>query len=126
MINKGSIKITEGIKIEVTPIFVGVEKFVQNRFLFEYTIVISNVGDKWAKLLERHWVIIDSEGISSEVRGEGVVGYFPELNPGESFKYKSFCPINTKWGTMEGSFQMIRNNGELFDVEVGRFYLISE
>jgi ApaG protein len=96
-----------------------------NRFVFSYRIVITNEGEKWAKLLARHWIIINAEGDREDVEGPGVVGFTPELYPGESFEYASSTPLNTNWGTMEGSFNMMREDGEKFDAKVNRFYLIS-
>lgn len=119
-------QITDGIRVQVYPEYLESESQPgDGKFLFAYTIIIRNEGDEWAKLLTRHWKIIDSEGYLEEVRGAGVVGYTPELEPGEQFKYTSFCPLSTPWGTMEGTFQMIRRDGTEFDAEVGRFYLFS-
>ena len=119
-------KITNNIKISVNPVFIPAEQTpMDGRNYFAYTITITNLGEEWAKLLNRHWIIIDSEGNTEEVIGEGVVGYFPELEKDQSFTYTSYCPITTDWGTMEGFYQFIRRNGSLFDVEVPRFYLIS-
>ena len=76
-----------------------------------------------AQLLTRHWIIIDAEGNQEEVRGPGVVGQTPTLAPGEGFKYTSYCPLPTPWGTMEGSYRMQRPSGEVFDAKIARFYL---
>jgi ApaG protein len=116
--------ITEGIKIEVTPEYIPQQSYPdKNEYLFAYTVVITNTGDKWAKLVSRHWIIINADGDLEEVQGPGVVGYTPELAPGQSFEYTSFCPLNTNWGTMEGTYKMVRNNGDTFDAKIERFYL---
>lgn len=91
--------------------------------VFLYTITIANQGDLTARLLSRHWLITDGDGNTQEVRGEGVVGLQPQVKPGENFKYSSFAVINTPIGTMQGSYQMINEKGELFDAEIPSFRL---
>ncbi len=121
-----STTITSGIKINVEPEFIQEEYSLDGkRNLFSYRIEITNVGDKWAKLINRHWIVIDADGKKDEIKGAGVVGYTPELSPGASFTYTSYCSIDTEWGTMEGSFEMQRNNGERFKAMIDRFYLVS-
>lgn len=93
-------------------------------FVFRYQITISNVGDAPARLLSRHWVIVDSDGGQEEVRGRGVVGEFPKLEAGESYSYVSYCPLQTSWGTMEGSYTFEREDGSRFDAAIGRFFLV--
>ncbi len=118
--------ITGGIRVQVFPEYIPEQSNPDlNRFSFSYRIVITNEGSEWAKLISRHWVIINSDGDREEVEGPGVVGYTPELSPGESFEYSSVCPINTGWGTMEGTYHMIREDGSMFDVKIARFYLVS-
>lgn len=115
---------TEGIRIEVFPEFIPEQSLpTENKFVFAYRVVITNEGTGKAKLVSRHWIIINADGDREDVKGQGVVGYTPELEPGESFEYTSFCPLNTNWGTMEGTFKMKRDNGEEFDAEIARFYL---
>lgn len=93
------------------------------RFVWGYRIAVTNHSSQRVQLLARHWVIIDAEGNREDVRGPGVVGQTPTLAPGQTFKYTSFCPLSTEWGTMEGSYQIQRENGESFDVKVNRFVL---
>jgi ApaG protein len=95
----------------------------QNQYLFSYTITISNVGEETAQLLSRHWVITDAEGEVQEVRGPGVVGEQPVLEPGMSFEYTSYCPLATNVGTMQGSYTMVRPDGETFDAQIAPFTL---
>ena len=115
---------TEGIRVGATAYFLPEESDAdQRRFVFGYTIVIANQGDAPAQLLSRHWVIIDAHGRREDVEGEGVVGHQPRLAPGEAFKYQSFCPLRTPWGTMEGTYRMRRDDGREFDAAIGRFYL---
>lgn len=117
--------ITDGIKISVSPEFVNQEELSQGaKFVFSYRVDISNVGGDWAKLLSRYWKIIDSDGNKEEVKGAGVIGYFPELKPGQSFTYTSYCPLQTDWGTMEGHFDMVRKDGTTFQAKIDRFYLV--
>lgn len=126
MPNKSSITITNGIKIHVQPDFVQEENSNDGKKnLFSYRVEITNEGEEWAKLIYRHWIIINADGFKEEVRGAGVVGYTPELNPGASFTYTSYCPLDTEWGTMEGYFEMVRKNGETFKADINRFYLVS-
>ena len=118
--------ITNGIKVQAFPSFVPEQSDPRTRrYFFSYKIIITNEGDETVKLLSRHWVIINAIGDREDVNGPGVVGYTPELNPGESFEYASFCPIDTNWGTMEGSYTMQKRDGEMFDAEIARFYLVS-
>lgn len=93
------------------------------RFVFAYTITILNRGTVPAKLLSRHWIITDAEGRRQEVRGEGVVGEQPHLQPGESFRYTSGAVIETPVGTMEGSYQMLADDGCQFDAPIAPFRL---
>jgi len=95
----------------------------EDKYLFGYTIVVANQGDVPVQLVSRHWIIIDAEGEREEVKGPGVVGQTPRLEPGQAFKYQSFCPLRTPWGTMEGTYQMRRDEGTMFDVQIGRFFL---
>ena len=91
-----------------------------------YRVTVSNESDRWVKLLSRHWIIIDAEGNREDVKGDGVVGYQPELKPGDTFTYTSYCPLDTDWGTMEGTYKMLNEDASTFEVEIGRFYLVAE
>lgn len=95
----------------------------QDRYVFAYTVTITNTGTIPAQLVSRHWVITDAENKVQEVRGLGVVGEQPLLKPGESFEYTSGTAINTPVGTMYGSYQMVAEDGEHFDAEVPVFTL---
>jgi ApaG protein len=124
--NTSSDTTTEGVRVRVIPQYIPESQTPgDGRNYFAYTVIISNVGEEWFKLLSRHWIIINSEGDTEEIVGEGVVGYFPELNPGESFTYTSFCPIDTDWGTMEGFYQFIKSDGTMFLAKIARFYLVT-
>ena len=95
----------------------------ENHFHFAYHITISNVGTETAQLISRHWVITDADGDVQEVQGPGVIGEQPILEPGVSFEYTSFCPLKTNVGTMHGTYQMVRANGESFDARIAPFTL---
>lgn len=116
--------VTEDVRVQAYPAYVPDQSNPAKReFLFSYRIRISNEGKETVQLLSRHWIIINANGEQHEVRGSGVVGKLPKLTPGDSFEYSSFCPLDTEWGTMEGSFEMQREQGERFQVAIGRFFL---
>jgi ApaG protein len=96
----------------------------QQSYVFRYKITMSNVGEERARLLSRHWIIVDGEGHREEVRGRGVVGEYPQLEVGESYSYVSYCPLQTSWGTMEGTYTFERDDGSRFEVAIGRFFLV--
>lgn len=93
------------------------------RYFFAYRIHITNIGSVAAQLVSRHWIITDAAGKVEEVRGLGVVGNQPLLQPGESFEYSSGCPLPTPVGTMKGSYQMIAEDGTRFDAPISEFVL---
>ena len=94
-----------------------------DRYVFAYTITINNSGAIPAKLLNRHWLITDANGKVQEVRGEGVVGEQPHLNPGEHFEYTSGAVLETPVGVMEGEYEMITDEGDTFLAPIDRFSL---
>jgi ApaG protein len=117
-------RVTEGVRVGATAYYLPEHSDPDDdRYTFGYTVVIANDSDSAVQLLSRHWIIIDSTGHRDDVRGPGVVGQTPRLEPGQVFKYQSFCPLSTPWGTMEGSYEMRRENGEVFHAAIGRFYL---
>jgi ApaG protein len=95
----------------------------EQRYVFAYTITIRNEGDVPAKLLTRHWIITDANGRVQEVRGDGVVGEQPYLKPGQGFRYSSGAVIETPVGTMQGSYQMLADDGAKFDAPIPAFRL---
>ena len=122
----GSETVTDGVRIRVVPSYLAAQSEpAQGKYLFAYHITISNEGEKRAKLKNRYWLIVDAQGQRHEVKGPGVVGQFPDLATGEKFEYSSFCPLETQWGTMEGSYEMEREDGSTFNAMVTRFYLVS-
>ena len=94
-----------------------------DRFVFSYTISISNLGQVAARLISRHWVITDAYNHIQEVRGQGVVGEQPMLQPSQSFEYSSGTVLATQVGTMRGSYQMRGEDGSEFEVEIPEFVL---
>lgn len=93
------------------------------RYVFAYTVRVSNEGAEPAQLRSRHWIITDGTGRIEEVRGPGVIGEQPYLEPGEAFEYTSGCVLETPRGTMEGSYQMERPDGTEFDAMIAPFEL---
>jgi ApaG protein len=95
----------------------------EQRYVFAYTITIRNEGQVPARLLTRHWVITDANGKVEEVRGDGVVGEQPYLKPGQGFRYSSGAVIETPVGSMQGSYQMLADDGAQFDAPIEPFRL---
>jgi ApaG protein len=95
----------------------------QSRFAFAYTVTVSNTGELPAKLLSRHWVITDGDGRVQEVRGAGVVGQQPLIDAGASHTYSSGTVMTTRVGIMQGSYQMLAEDGKRFDALIAPFRL---
>jgi ApaG protein len=93
------------------------------RYVFAYTITLRNAGSVAAQLISRHWIITDAQGLVQEVRGLGVVGAQPLLQPGESYEYTSGASIATPVGTMRGSYQMLAEDGTRFEAPIPEFTL---
>ena len=96
---------------------------LEGAWVFEYTVRITNHGSDTVQLASRHWIITDALEHVEEVKGPGVVGEQPILEPGESFKYSSWCPLKTPIGTMRGTYQMVGAGGNEFDIEIAPFAL---
>jgi ApaG protein len=95
----------------------------ERKFVFAYTITLRNEGRVPAKLLTRHWIITDANGKVQEVRGDGVVGEQPHLQPGQGFRYSSGAMIETPVGAMQGSYQMVADDGARFEAPIAPFRL---
>ncbi len=118
--------VTRQIEVTVEPNYLPDRSSAdKNQFFWSYTIVIRNRGPETVQLRTRHWVITDASGRSQDVRGEGVVGEQPVLGPGEHFEYTSGVPLPTPSGFMTGSYEMVTETGEKFDIEVPTFSLDS-
>jgi ApaG protein len=115
---------TRGVVVTVYASYVPEQsRPTEGRWFFSYRIRIANRGPEAVQLLNRHWIITDANGVVEEVRGPGVIGEQPHLSPGESFEYTSFCPLATPFGTMEGSYELITDDGERFWAKIGLFTL---
>ncbi len=115
---------TEDITVTVRPVYLdGQSDMIAKKFVFAYFIRIENNSKEKVQLLRRHWHINHSSGRVEEVDGEGVVGKQPLILPSESHEYNSYCVLETFEGSMEGTYQMKRSNGELFNVTIPRFVL---
>ena len=118
--------VTRGIRVTVMPQYLADRSSPEDeRFFWAYKIEIVNLGTVTVQLRSRHWKITDGHGNLQEVRGPGVVGEQPTLKPGERFEYTSGVPLPTPTGMMTGSYQMVGENGENFDVEIPAFSLDS-
>lgn len=112
------------IRIDVQTAFLAEQSAPHdNRYAFSYTITIRNEGEVAARLTARHWIITDANGKVQEVRGPGVVGEQPHLKPGQGFRYSSGAVLETPVGTMQGSYQMVTDDGVPFDAPIRPFRL---
>jgi len=117
---------TEGIRVTVRPAYVpGDSAPAQGRYVFAYQVTITNEGTEPVQLRTRHWIITDAVGKIQEVKGDGVVGEQPRLEPGASHEYTSFCVLESPRGTMRGTYQMFRDGGSSFDAEIPLFSLVA-
>ena len=116
---------TDGVRVEVRAHYSPPHSNPRgSEWFFLYSIRISNQGSATVQLTDRHWIIIDGSGHTEEVRGEGVVGAQPVLEPGESFEYTSGCPLPTPFGSMTGTYRMQREDGIEFQAEIALFELV--
>ncbi|WP_164007241.1 Co2+/Mg2+ efflux protein ApaG [Pyxidicoccus trucidator] len=115
---------TDGIRVTVKPTFWPERSSPEaGQFAFMYTVEIANEGSAPAQLKSRHWVITDATGKVEEVKGEGVVGRQPSLEPGERFEYTSWAMLRTPFGTMRGTYDMVRPDGATFEARIAEFAL---
>jgi ApaG protein len=116
--------VTNGIRVEVISQHSAENsRPSQGEWVFQYTVRITNLGSDTVQLVSRHWIITDAVEHVEEVRGRGVVGAKPTLEPGQSFKYSSWCPLKTPTGMMHGTYQMVGSEGTKFDIEIAPFAL---
>jgi ApaG protein len=121
----GSHTTTRGIAVRVRPVYDPQQSNpFEKRYLFRYFIDVTNHSAQPVQLISRYWHIKDADANTHEVHGEGVVGLQPNILPGQTFRYNSFCPLHTPWGTMQGHFVMRSENGDEFNATVARFYLV--
>lgn len=115
---------TRNIEVEVEPFYLAERSDPDDsRYVWGYRVTIANNSDELVQLLARYWRITDASGRVEEVRGPGVVGEQPELNPGDSFQYTSGCPLRTSSGFMVGSYTVRSGAGEFFEVDIPAFSL---
>jgi ApaG protein len=116
--------ITHGIRVTVQSLYLADQSSPEDeRYVFAYTVAISNEGQLAAQLRTRHWIITDGRGKVEEVRGDGVVGEQPRLEPGEAFQYTSGCVLTTPVGEMHGTYRFHRDDGSYFDATIAPFSL---
>lgn len=116
--------VTNGVRVEAESQYAAsLSQPFQGLWSFHYTIRITNEGEETVQLLSRHWIITDANGLVDEHQGEGVVGERPVLAPGESHSYRSGCSLKTSSGVMHGTYSMVTEGGEHFDVEIAPFAL---
>ncbi|MFZ3086865.1 MAG: Co2+/Mg2+ efflux protein ApaG [Methylotenera sp.] len=110
------------VKVEVT--FIPDQSDVEhNRYAFAYHVIITNTGNIAAQLISRHWIVTEADGEKQEIKGLGVVGAQPLLNPNEQYEYTSGTVINTPMGEMHGTYQMVAEDGTQFDAIIPVFSL---
>ncbi|MBN9236860.1 MULTISPECIES: Co2+/Mg2+ efflux protein ApaG [Phyllobacteriaceae] len=116
--------VTRDIRVEVEPFYLEDRSDpAEGRYFWGYRVTIDNRSDEFVQLLSRYWHITDGTGHVEEVRGAGVVGEQPELNPGDSYQYTSGCPLSTPSGIMVGHYTMRNARGERFDIAIPAFSL---
>lgn len=116
---------TRGVIVRVAVSFMPEQSEpARGRWFWSYHIRIENEGSRAVQLLARHWLITDGRGGKHDVRGEGVVGEQPVIEPGQSYDYVSGCPLQTPTGSMEGSYHMVAEDGSTFEAAIPRFPLI--
>jgi len=121
-----NVAVTRGIAVRVAVSYLAEQSDPSSvRWFWSYHVRIENSSDRAVQLLSRAWTIVDGRGTVHEVVGEGVVGEMPLIAPGSSFDYVSGCPLDTPEGAMSGTYRMVDENGESFDIEIPKFELLS-
>lgn len=119
-------QVTRGVRVKVTPAYLDDQSDPDlGRFLWSYTVTIENRGNETVQLISRYWHITDAMGRIQEVRGPGVVGAQPVIEPGKTFEYTSGCPLPTASGAMSGRYHMRSASGESFEAQIPAFLLES-
>jgi ApaG protein len=117
-------RVTRGVRVQVEPAYLDDQSDPESgRYLWSYTVTIENRGSETVQLISRYWHITDAMGRIKEVRGPGVIGAQPVLEPGQVFEYTSGCPLPTTSGAMSGCYQMRAASGEAFEAEIPPFLL---
>lgn len=116
---------TEGIRVDVRATYVPEHSDpAARRWFFVYEITIQNIGERTVQLMSREWIITNADGKVEKVRGPGVVGHQPTLRPNEGFQYSSGCPLDTPFGSMKGTYHMVKAGGGGFEVDIAEFALV--
>lgn len=116
--------VTHGVRVAVEPSYDPQRSDPRGgTWFFLYTVTITNERSDTVQLLHRHWIVKDEQGRVEVVRGPGVIGQQPILQPGESFNYTSGCPLRTATGTMKGSYRMVTDQGDPFEADIAPFVL---
>ena len=116
--------ITQKIRVEVLSQYSAENsRPLEDEWVFQYRVRITNQSEETVQLLSRHWIITDGFDQIREVKGPGVIGEQPVLEPGQSFEYSSWCPLKTPTGMMQGTYQMLRTDGSQFDIDIAPFAL---
>lgn len=119
-------KTTRGVRITVRPVYLDEQSLPsEQQYVWAYQVRIDNTGDETVQLINRHWKITDAQGAVQEIKGPGVVGEQPVLEPGDSYEYTSGTPLSTPSGLMQGWYEMETADGERFNVDVPMFSLDS-
>ena len=119
-----STALTRGIRVTVNSFYLAERSSpATQQYAFAYTVRIANEGGQVSQLRSRHWIITDGDGKVQEVRGDGVVGAQPVLQPGQHFEYTSWCMLATPHGSMHGTYQMVTDGGDEFDAAIAPFPL---
>ena len=119
-------RLTNGIRVAVRPAYLDDQSDPdEDNYLWSYTVTIENKSNNTVQLMSRYWHITDADGRVKEVRGPGVVGAQPVLEPGQTFEYTSGCPLPTASGCMVGKYEMRRADGEAFEADIPAFLLES-
>lgn len=126
MVRTESIACTRAIRVETTSFYVPRRSNPhKHEYYFAYTIRVTNDGERAVSLLGRRWTITNAIGMVEHVQGDGVIGKTPRIEPGDHFEYTSACPLDTRWGTMSGSYTAALEGDESFQAEIGGFLLVA-
>lgn len=124
MMTKSNYLVSHAVRVEVQSNYIAQQSIeAEQKFVFSYTITISNQSNETVQLIDRYWLITDANGESNTVSGEGVIGQQPHIKPNESFTYTSGCVLKSPLGNMQGHYQMQQRDGELIQVDIPLFRL---
>ncbi len=126
MVHTESIACTRAIRVVTTSFYVPRRSNPhKHEYYFAYTIRVTNEGDRGVRLMGRQWKIVNATGMVERVKGDGVIGQTPYIAPGKHFEYTSACPLDTRFGDMEGSYRCEFSDGERFEADIAPFLLVA-